>query len=449
MLDLNQPFVNAQADWVLADPTDEGRRQRLEAIRETALRENAPIFVVMVGHVLFARHDFTWANAAFRIAAGMPAVRDHGLFELAQVASFQSQLPEAIALMRQLESEIPLDAYRQRAFAHMLGRAGDLRGCRGRLDAVFALDPASLRDCLAQRQFAEYYNRFPPEEARRRFLALESFYPVKSSAEIVAEVQAALREGRPYSMVRLNDGEGSCLTLSLDDEAEFTDLYWLNRSDFHRVYWFGHDGLVDDPGWMTAMRDVNNSLASADAIGAHHLHSLGEYTWGSVRNVPSIFNIARKLEQMQETVQPGRISICHPQIHQQVLFHGLLEPLLRSQSRIGLVAAHPTLPDLLRRRYGIEEVVFHETAGEPIVGKTDLDDFGGTYRRICAELQHAEAGLLYIVCAGVPAKVYCELIKRAGGVAMDLGSVADVWMGVPSRGYYVDTAPFVLTGQPG
>ena len=311
-------------------------------------------------------------------------------------------------------------------------------------DALLAVDPASLQECLVQKQFAEYVCRFPEQEARRRLQALTDFYPVKSTAEIVQEVEEALRTGRPYALMRLNDGEGSCLSLGLKDEGEFPDLYRLNRRNFHELYWFGHDRHLSDAGWLTAMRDFNDSLESADAVAAHHEHSLGEYVWGSVRNVPSIFNIVRKLEALQEVAEPGRIKLCHPQIHQQLLFEGFLDRLLNGQSRIGLVSAHPALPNALRRRFGLSEVEFHETQGEPVVGKESTEDFGTAYRRLRAELAQARPGMLYLVCAGVISKPLCEIIKRAGGVALDLGAVADIWMGVPSRGYYVDVAPFVL-----
>ncbi|MDY6885713.1 MAG: hypothetical protein SWL02_18320 [Pseudomonadota bacterium] len=44
-------------------------------------------------------------------------------------------------------------------------------------------------------------------------------------------------------------------------------------------------------------------------------------------------------------------------------------------------------------------------------------------------------GHVYLVGAGILGKVYCHQIKKSGGIALDVGSVPDVWVGKPSREY--------------
>ena len=42
-------------------------------------------------------------------------------------------------------------------------------------------------------------------------------------------------------------------------------------------------------------------------------------------------------------------------------------------------------------------------------------------------------GMLYLVGGGLYGKLYCQLIRSQGGVALDLGSLFDAWLGIPSR----------------
>ena len=42
-------------------------------------------------------------------------------------------------------------------------------------------------------------------------------------------------------------------------------------------------------------------------------------------------------------------------------------------------------------------------------------------------------GMLYLVGGGLYGKLYCQLIRSQGGVALDLGSLFDAWLGLPTR----------------
>ena len=53
-------------------------------------------------------------------------------------------------------------------------------------------------------------------------------------------------------------------------------------------------------------------------------------------------------------------------------------------------------------------------------------------------------GKVVLIAAGGLGKIYCNWVKEKGGIAIDIGSVADSWMGVGSRSYFkkVDPANF-------
>jgi hypothetical protein len=41
--------------------------------------------------------------------------------------------------------------------------------------------------------------------------------------------------------------------------------------------------------------------------------------------------------------------------------------------------------------------------------------------------------VLYLVAGGLLGKLYCDRIKRSGGVAVDIGALIDGWMGTDTR----------------
>jgi hypothetical protein len=44
-------------------------------------------------------------------------------------------------------------------------------------------------------------------------------------------------------------------------------------------------------------------------------------------------------------------------------------------------------------------------------------------------------GEIYLVGAGILGKIFCNIIKERGGIALDIGSMADYWLGHETRRY--------------
>jgi hypothetical protein len=55
------------------------------------------------------------------------------------------------------------------------------------------------------------------------------------------------------------------------------------------------------------------------------------------------------------------------------------------------------------------------------------------FARICAQIMEQRPGTVYLVAAGLLGKYYCHLAKVNDGISIDIGSVADIWMGQKSR----------------
>src|SRR5215210_7246622 len=91
------------------------------------------------------------------------------------------------------------------------------------------------------------------------------------------------------------------------------------------------------------------------------------------------------------------------------------------------------------RRLGFDEV--HHIA-VPEAARTRDPDIAVTrhyptaFNDIIARIRRERRRGLFFVGAGFLGKAYCREIRLAGGIAVDMGSVMDVWAGVPSRTGY-------------
>ena len=59
--------------------------------------------------------------------------------------------------------------------------------------------------------------------------------------------------------------------------------------------------------------------------------------------------------------------------------------------------------------------------------------FPDRFDELLDSLQPAFPGQLFFVGAGICGKVYCDVIARRGGIALDVGAACDAWLGIPSR----------------
>jgi hypothetical protein len=114
-----------------------------------------------------------------------------------------------------------------------------------------------------------------------------------------------------------------------------------------------------------------------------------------------------------------------------LLASGALNQILESVDEVGLVTARPELQDLVARRFDVSTkavIVPDKFIEAPSVARHVPD----RYHTIRSDFSFPE-GSLVLVGAGIPGKAYCQWLKEAGCVAIDVGSVFDAWVGKASR----------------
>jgi tetratricopeptide (TPR) repeat protein len=382
----------------------------------------------------------------------VPDHRRSALYEMAVALSRQGRAAEALAFLADLQSEFGFVTYQAPLLALQYARLGRFPEAEELLEATLDKDSAFQHEFSIYYEFIRYYQQFPPERAEALYDHVKKSYRHLSTAEIEAEITAALVDGRPYLLLRMGDGEGSHTRISREDEQAYADLYRSNRAEFHQI-WFSHLNHLSSSAWAPVMDSYDNAVEHADCLGGFDLALIRhEYRIGSRRGIPAMVNLLRAA-QMNHRRHPKRAAETAATglvIHYDLLLTGALERLLTGKAWIGLVSCHAALPGALMRHFNIQHVEFYQIPGEigrsHILGKeaTSGEHFPGRYIDLCAQLGSAPAGRLYLVAAGILGKVYCRQLQQAGGIVVDIGAVADLWMGKKTRDFPANSNKHVL-----
>jgi hypothetical protein len=126
-------------------------------------------------------------------------------------------------------------------------------------------------------------------------------------------------------------------------------------------------------------------------------------------------------------------------VHLQLAWRERYRTFLSGLPRLGLIGCRP-IAEAIKSAFGIGEVHFwpvpQESQHQALAGGNSVPfsvpHWPDRYRQIMQELQ-VERGQPFLVGAGHLGKAYCDLVKRKGGIAIDVGSLMDAWAGVPSR----------------
>ena len=59
--------------------------------------------------------------------------------------------------------------------------------------------------------------------------------------------------------------------------------------------------------------------------------------------------------------------------------------------------------------------------------------FPDYFNDLCSSISVAYKGEVFLVAAGFLGKIYCNIIKEQGGIALDIGSAADYWLNYNTR----------------
>jgi tetratricopeptide (TPR) repeat protein len=270
----------------------------------------------------------------------------------------------------------------------------------------------------------------------------------------VAWLLRRVRRKEPTSVIRLNDGEG----VFLPYPRAHLDFQDADRRTFQQIWW--GEERIKGPEASSLVADYRAAVLRADAIGVPTPRWLIAHL-----GVPTVRYTARGLTAVLAFMDllPApllrRKVITSSHIHIDLEYWDLYRQLLVAGSSVSIVSCHDLAPRLAER-FGIAVRQWHRIAPEYKYARM-FDEAAHSaaepfYPAEFARIMGAVAplpGEICLVAAGFLGKLICDRVRARGGIGIDIGSAADLWMGHATRwvtGGHVDfdIASSLIAEQP-
>ncbi len=254
---------------------------------------------------------------------------------------------------------------------------------------------------------------------------------------VAQEIVNAIENKRPFSWIRLGDGEG----VFLPYPEELKKFKLDDSVDMQKVY-FGTT-LVNESDLEEIEIELSKSIETADILGI-----------ADIQRVCRVINVNTKepFERLTRGIlnvnrlapllcNDGQI-VTSAELHQEFEMWGLYSWIFNHVESCNLITCHDDLPNALKARFSINtdelillppEFKWKSLSNKEIYKPHYPDEF----YRICNALSQPHNGKIFLVAGGLLAKVYCRIIKENGGIALDIGSMADYWLGYQTRNFPV------------
>ena len=265
--------------------------------------------------------------------------------------------------------------------------------------------------------------------------------------DVSESISRKAKQGEPLSLIRLGDGEG--LLLSMSSESPESDFRYLT----------GHIGpLGMDAAVVIDLRDkMVKAIQNADIIGGRNdivnVNFGAEKFFLSEPDFLSEFRESFKLREVEKNLNyhssrriaslhkfltdfnfQEHVKFCSAWINYDFHSSGVVFDLLEQQQKIGLITCRSELPGLLEDLFSlsvryIEIPDMYRDIPDPESPFEYISQFESILKQQLVE----HPGMVYLVGGGLYGKLFCSLIKSQRGIAIDLGSLFDAWLGIPSR----------------
>lgn len=255
------------------------------------------------------------------------------------------------------------------------------------------------------------------------------------------QIKAKIRNKEPGSYVRLGDADGNALYARSGKYRALAD-YCVKK--ISRIY-FGNDDLMKDhigfftdsvieaveeadvvggPVRPTVSRSFHTPAPDLDVRGMCGMRGVYNYFGGGDYDLSRLANAAWASTWYSRSLLPYYFDFLKDQPSARfITCYEELGPLVQQRANIGEVETH-LVPMQASIAFQTKKVAHM---------KKDIGHYPDVFPRIMEAIRPPYDGCVYIIAAGILSKAYCTQVKRRGGIAIDIGSVADIWMNFQSR----------------
>ena len=260
-------------------------------------------------------------------------------------------------------------------------------------------------------------------------------------------IECKQKQRGSFSFIRLGDGEG--VLLSISDGSPDVDFEYLKMH-------LGPDN-VNMKLLLSLQRRMREVVQGADVVGLRndivgvtfypeyfdlpqkeflqkfrHNFRLRECE----KNLPykGSRRIALLHKYMCEASMGAKVQYCSSWLHYDLHLTGGIFKLLVRQERVGLITSRRELGDKLAEIFDVEVDSWsipdmYRDLDDDVSTNDYIEKLEGVLRKQLVKFP----GMLFLVGGGFYGKLYCEHIRAQGGVALDVGSLLDAWVGIHSR----------------
>ncbi|HVN01613.1 MAG TPA: hypothetical protein VMT68_15505 [Caulobacteraceae bacterium] len=253
------------------------------------------------------------------------------------------------------------------------------------------------------------------------------------SPDVVTLIEGALRDTAPYSVIRLGDGEANLMTFARTDCPTPALARWAAEALVRAQA----DAFEPTAAPLAEVgRAIAASAQTADIVGVLGLwvptpprpEDLLQYLGMDPRGMSGQLWGREIALELDRELPP---SVAFASAHLYVAVLAGLERLVGAARRVVCVTGRDAAVIALRTRFSgaqVSQVAVGTSRDEaaPLPATPSFLD------RTRARLD-AGPGVLHLVGAGPWSEIYCDWIKREGGVAVDIGSGFDLLAGLETR----------------
>ncbi|GJE02526.1 GT-D fold domain-containing protein [Methylobacterium isbiliense] len=372
-------------------------------------------------------------------------------YELAVVHRYQRRLREALTCAVQASCKAPDNVSYAVFLAHMFYANGCWDEGNAALDRIAPTNPHDRAQIAAMRGFGDYLKEFPRERARYITDAIRQRHYWMSVEEVAQAIKSAIRSQQGFALVRLGDGEGTFARVNPEDERRFADLYGYCRR-FWVKFLLGESFDPTWTGYEALTAHLMPFVEQADILGVAYWDWLDyEYSIAAERTIPCLLNINRYV---LENI--NCITLCNQDVHLQLHRTGMLAEIMRELQSVSVISCLEGLDARVKEMFGVKNVDIIRIPSENhaphlanIVNRSSVSHFPKVFWEVMHSLARPHDGKVFLIAAGTFGKYYACVIKKHGGIALDMGSIVDGWMKLASRPFYASAFGIEDTNKSG
>jgi len=264
---------------------------------------------------------------------------------------------------------------------------------------------------------------------------INSYENLEDAIAVASLLRKAISEKTPFSLIRLGDGEGNFLPY----HKSFTAEQSKDQFRIQQIWW--KQTKFNDENVDEVVNLFRESLDNADILGIvpqrilfqnHNKLSIDNKDLHSVRGNLAVSTYIKK------NISPSLKAYTSSKIHVDLESWNLYQYILQDTDELYVISCHHEIDLYIKNVLGIEKTHLIHIPSEKRYQGTfgyveENNHFPDRYNEILEVLKSIRPGSVWLVAAGFLGKIYCDTIKKHGGIAIDVGAVIDLWAGHYTR----------------